>query len=36
MRVARQWNKVPRKVVDASSLEVFVVVLDEALGSLIN
>ena len=35
MRVVRCWNGLPRKVVDAPSLEVFKARLDEALGSLV-
>ncbi|KFV02253.1 hypothetical protein N340_05123, partial [Tauraco erythrolophus] len=34
-RVVRYWNKLPREVVDAPSLEVFKARLDEALGSLV-
>ncbi|KFV17960.1 hypothetical protein N340_04208, partial [Tauraco erythrolophus] len=34
-RVVRQWNRLPREVVDAPSLEVFKARLDEALGSLV-
>ncbi|KFV20376.1 hypothetical protein N340_10649, partial [Tauraco erythrolophus] len=34
-RVMRQWNRLPREVVDAPSLEAFKARLDEALGSLI-
>ncbi|KFV15853.1 hypothetical protein N340_03492, partial [Tauraco erythrolophus] len=34
-RVVRQWNRLPRGVVDAPSLEVFKARLDEALGSLV-
>ena len=35
MRMVKCWNRLPRKVVDALSLEVFKAMLDEALGSLI-
>ena len=35
MRVGRYWNKLPRDVVDAPSLEVFKARLDGALGSLV-
>ena len=34
-RVVRCWNRLPREVVDASSLEVFKARLDGALGSLV-
>jgi len=33
--VVRCWNRLPREVVDASSLEVFKARLDGALGSLV-
>ncbi|KFV17737.1 hypothetical protein N340_04340, partial [Tauraco erythrolophus] len=35
MRVVRHWNRLPRGIVDAPSLEVFKARLDEALGNLI-
>ena len=35
MRVVRQWNRLPRDVVDAPSLEVFKVRLGGALSKLI-
>ncbi|KFV04732.1 hypothetical protein N340_11070, partial [Tauraco erythrolophus] len=35
LRVVRQWNRLPRAVVDAPSLEVFKARLDEALGNLV-
>ena len=35
MRVVRQWNRLSREVVDASSLEVFEVRLDETLSNLV-
>ena len=34
-RVVRPWNRLPREVVDAPSLEVFMARLDGALGNLI-
>ncbi|KFU84102.1 hypothetical protein M959_08517, partial [Chaetura pelagica] len=35
MGVVRHWNRLPREVVDAPSLEVFKARLDEALCSLV-
>ena len=35
-RVVRLWNRLPREVVDASSLEVFNTRLDEALSNLLH
>ena len=35
MRVVRCWNRLPREVVDAPSLEVFKARLDGVLGSLV-
>ena len=35
MRVVRSWNRLPREVVGAPSLEVFKAGLDGALGSLV-
>jgi len=35
IRVVRQWNRLSREVVDASSLETFKVSLDQALSNLI-
>ncbi|KFW08783.1 hypothetical protein N326_06294, partial [Eurypyga helias] len=34
-RVVRHWNRLPRDVVDAPSLEVFKARLDEALSTLV-
>ncbi|KFZ45917.1 hypothetical protein N321_13891, partial [Antrostomus carolinensis] len=34
-RVVRHWNRMPREIVDAPSLEAFKARLDGALGSLI-
>jgi len=35
MRMVRCWNRLPREVVDAPSLEVFEARLDGAVGSLV-
>ena len=35
MRVVRYWNRLPREVVEAPSLEVFKARLDEALGNVV-
>ncbi|KFV09973.1 hypothetical protein N340_12529, partial [Tauraco erythrolophus] len=35
LRMVRYWNRLPREVVDAPSLEVFKARLDEALGNLV-
>ena len=35
MRVVRHCNRLPREVVDASSLEVFKTRSDEALGNVV-
>ncbi|KFO76555.1 hypothetical protein N303_11447, partial [Cuculus canorus] len=34
MRVVRHWNRLPKEIVDAPSLEMFKARLDGALGSL--
>ena len=36
MRVVRRWNRLPRKAVDAPSLEVFKASLDMAWGNLLK
>ncbi|KFP61069.1 hypothetical protein N322_13578, partial [Cariama cristata] len=35
VRVVRHWNRLPREVMDAPSLEVFKTRLDEALSNLV-
>ncbi|KGL95573.1 hypothetical protein N301_01495, partial [Charadrius vociferus] len=35
MRVVRHWNRLPREVVDASSLKMFKARLDGALSNLV-
>ncbi|KFP19023.1 hypothetical protein Z169_09015, partial [Egretta garzetta] len=35
MRVVKHWNRLPREVVEAPSLEAFKARLDEALSNLI-
>ena len=34
-RVVKHWNRLPKEVVDAPSLEAFRAMLDVALGSLV-
>jgi len=36
MRVVKHWNRLPREVVDAPSLDTFKVRLDGALSNLIS
>ena len=36
MRVVRHWHKLPRKMVDAPSLETFRIKLDRALSTLME
>ncbi|KFQ40130.1 hypothetical protein N332_14884, partial [Mesitornis unicolor] len=35
VRVVRHWHRLPKKAVDAPSLEVFKARLDKALGNLV-
>ena len=35
MRVVRHWDKLPREVVEAPSLQTFKVILDRALSNLV-
>ncbi|KFP10327.1 hypothetical protein Z169_11068, partial [Egretta garzetta] len=35
LRVVRHWNRLPREVVDAPSLEAFKARMDRALGTLV-
>jgi len=35
MRIARHWNRLPKEVMDASSLEAFKVMLIGVLGNLL-
>lgn len=36
MRVVKHWNKLPREVTDAPSLEIFEVRLDGVLSNLVS
>jgi len=36
MRVVKQWNRLPREVVDTPSLDTFKLRFDEALSNLID
>jgi len=33
--VVKHWNRLPREVVDASALEMYKIILDEALSNLV-
>lgn len=35
VRVVKEWNRLPREVLDAPTMEAFKARLDEALGNLI-
>ncbi|KFQ03794.1 hypothetical protein N330_02923, partial [Leptosomus discolor] len=35
MRVVKHWNRLPREVVEAPSLEIFKIRLDRALSNLV-